>query len=357
MTGERRGLVLTRPLQELISRTVVAEMPLAATVGGAIFIGFGLVDSVRAPSEAGWRMAICVVPAIVLFLLAWVTSRGRLRQDLAPTCYAIAVLVTMLSTLGTVMLGRQPVELVYTLLVFASAGAGVLEWTPFAAIAVAGSFGFGEVLSTLRLGDDEFWHWIMAWAVTICAAGYVLATRRRSIAALAAAQQEIETLAITDPLTGLLNRHGFTLAAGQLLAVARRQAVPVFVLFVDVDGLKRVYDGAGHDAGDRLLQAVGREIRGAFRESDVVARWGGDEFVVLGLGNGSEPAALELRLVERLLANHECPREWIPAVSAGLARQSAVDLKPEESLARLVDTADADMYRRRDSRRRAADAT
>ena len=91
---------------------------------------------------------------------------------------------------------------------------------------------------------------------------------------------------------------------------------------------------------------MGREIRGAFRESDVVARWGGDEFVVVGLGIGSEPSVVESRLIERLRANPDVPEEWIGSLSAGTARQPAT-AGPEDSLARLVDAADADMYRRR----------
>ena len=334
-------------------RAVAAETPLAAALTAIIFLLFGVFDGLQHPDEAAWRVPISVVPALVLGIAAVAAARGWVAEHAMPALHGALAGIAMASTLGTVLLGGRAIELVYTLLIFAAAGSGVMSVRVFIALAVPGAMAYGAVLRHLPLSADDRWHWIAAGVVTLGAASYLLATRRRSIAALAAAQQEIETLAITDPLTGLLNRHGFSLAAGQLLAVARRQAVPVFALFVDVDGLKRVNDTAGHEAGDRLLQAVGREIQSAFRESDVVARWGGDEFVVVGLGAGSEPAAVEMRLVERLLANHECPQPWSPALSAGIARQPAASLKPEESLARLVDAADADMYRRRESRRRA----
>ena len=338
---------------DLVVRTVAAEFSLAAALTAAIFLLFGIFDGLQHPAEAFWRVPISVVPAILLGVASYAAYRGRVAERATPAVVGALAGVAMCSTLGTVVLGGREVELVYTLLVFATAGSAVMSRTIFIVLAVPSAVAYGWVLAQLPLSSDDRWHWTTAGLVTFGAAAYILATRRRSIAALAAAHLEIETLAITDPLTGLLNRHGFSLAAGQLLAVARRQDLAVFALFVDIDGLKRVNDTAGHDAGDHLLHAVGTEIRKAFRESDVVARWGGDEFVVVGLGAGSEPAAVEIRLVERLLANHECPQQWTPALSAGIARQAAASLKPEESLARLVDSADADMYRRREIRRRA----
>lgn len=338
----------------LLTRTIAAEIPLGAGVTAVIFLLFGVFDGLQHPDEAEWRVAISMVPALVLAVAAHATRRGWIADHAMPAFYGFLAGTAMTSTLGTVVLGGRPAELVYTLIIFATAGSGVMSVRVFVWLSVPTVIAYGLVISHLPLLPDERWHWATAGVVAFGAALYMLAARRRSMTALAAAQQEIETLAITDPLTGLLNRHGFSLAAGQLLAVARRQAVPVFALFVDVDGLKGVNDSAGHDAGDRLLHAVGNEIRKVFRESDVVARWGGDEFVVMGLGGGSEPAAVELRLAERLLANQERPQQWTPMLSAGIARQAADTVTPEESLARLVDAADADMYRRREDRRLAA---
>jgi diguanylate cyclase (GGDEF)-like protein len=337
---------------ELVHRTVAAEIPLAAALTAAIFLAFGLVDGLQHPEEAEWRVGIAVAPAIVLAIAAYFTQRGQVPDGWMPALYGALAGIAMASTLGTVVLGGRAVELVYTLLIFATAGSGVMSRRIFGLLTACTALAYGAVVSRLPLTPDERWHWVMAGVVALGAAVYMLAARRRSIAALARAQQEVETQAITDPLTGRLNRHGLAVSASQLLAVARRQATPVFALFVDVDGLKSVNDSAGHEAGDRLLRAVGAEIHAAFRESDVVARWGGDEFVVIGLGNGSEPAAVEIRLVERLLANHECPHQWTPAVSAGVARLAATELGREDCLPRLVDAADGDMYRRRLTRRR-----
>lgn len=85
----------------------------------------------------------------------------------------------------------------------------------------------------------------------------------------------------SDELTGLPTRGGVQQALDHALALAAREGGGVMVMFVDLDGFKAVNDGAGHDAGDAVLQAVAQRLRGALRGSDVLGRVGGDEFVVV----------------------------------------------------------------------------
>jgi diguanylate cyclase (GGDEF)-like protein len=91
----------------------------------------------------------------------------------------------------------------------------------------------------------------------------------------------LEHLARHDALTGLPNRRMFFERLDHALANARRSAMPLAVLFVDLDHFKQLNDSLGHGAGDRVLQAVANLLRSATRESDTVARLGGDEFVIL----------------------------------------------------------------------------
>lgn len=84
-----------------------------------------------------------------------------------------------------------------------------------------------------------------------------------------------------DTLTGLANRHGLTATMGELLDAARARGHRVNVLFVDLDRLKRVNDALGHEAGDEVLRVVGDRLRHVVRAQDVVARFGGDEFVIV----------------------------------------------------------------------------
>ncbi len=88
-------------------------------------------------------------------------------------------------------------------------------------------------------------------------------------------------LSETDELTGLLNMRGFSIAANRLFGQALRYNRPATILMIDSDNLKAVNDNYGHDAGNRLLRQLTRTIQAELRYTDVLARYGGDEFIVL----------------------------------------------------------------------------
>ncbi|EDR13563.1 uncharacterized protein LACBIDRAFT_308624 [Laccaria bicolor S238N-H82] len=94
-------------------------------------------------------------------------------------------------------------------------------------------------------------------------------------------EDRLRLLAATDGLTGLLNRRYFTLRLSQELARAKRYQTPLSLLVIDLDGLKAINDGAGHDAGDRAICGVASTLSRALRVTDVAARYAGDEFVAL----------------------------------------------------------------------------
>lgn len=98
---------------------------------------------------------------------------------------------------------------------------------------------------------------------------------------LAQANRKLQTLAHTDPLTGTSNRRQFHLSAERELARARRQQEPICLLMLDIDHFKRINDQHGHDAGDRVLRELAGTARKMLREPDLLARFGGEEFVAL----------------------------------------------------------------------------
>ena len=93
--------------------------------------------------------------------------------------------------------------------------------------------------------------------------------------------QHAKLLAETDDLTGLFNTRGFAIAANRLFGQAMRYGRPASVLMVDSDNLKQVNDAHGHEAGSRLLRQVANAVQSELRATDVPARYGGDEFIVL----------------------------------------------------------------------------
>ncbi len=100
-------------------------------------------------------------------------------------------------------------------------------------------------------------------------------------AATQARLAELEQLAMVDPLTGVPNRRFLEMTLSTRLADLRRYAVPFVVAFADIDHFKRVNDNYGHNAGDKVLRMVANTLAGNLRGSDTVARFGGEEFVLL----------------------------------------------------------------------------
>lgn len=167
-------------------------------------------------------------------------------------------------------------------------------------------------------------------------------------------ERDLESLALLDDLTGLHNRRGFTLFAEQELARARRYRRAAVLLFADMDGLKRINDVHGHAAGDLALKTVAHALRTIVRESDVVARWAGDEFVALLL-EGSEAEGIDFH--DRLTAALEALSPELPFAVRATVGTSRLGPDDSSTLNEALDRADAALYERKGRSRAAADST
>jgi diguanylate cyclase (GGDEF)-like protein len=116
------------------------------------------------------------------------------------------------------------------------------------------------------------------------------------------ANAELEHQARSDPLTGLLNRRGFEFQMDFAMALARRSGRPLSVLVIDVDHFKRINDQHGHDMGDAVLRTLARTFRTRLRESDVLARMGGEEFLALLPDTTADAAVAIAEQLRELLA-------------------------------------------------------
>lgn len=106
-------------------------------------------------------------------------------------------------------------------------------------------------------------------------------------------QQRIAMLATTDSLTELPNRRGFDILAEQALQEAQRDSSPLCAVLLDLDNFKQINDQHGHLAGDDVLRRFARQLRDTLRQSDILCRWGGEEFILL-LKNSDRQAAYDL---------------------------------------------------------------
>lgn len=133
----------------------------------------------------------------------------------------------------------------------------------------------------------------------------------------------LEALSSTDDLTGLRNRRYLRERLEE--AVAREDSDDVAVVLLDVDHFKAVNDAYSHVVGDEVLAQVAALLRGAFRSTDVLARWGGEEFMVLAPGSGKAAAAAAADRARRLVAGHDwaaCAPGLRVTLSAGVAALS-----------------------------------
>jgi diguanylate cyclase (GGDEF)-like protein len=170
----------------------------------------------------------------------------------------------------------------------------------------------------------------------------------RSNAKENAMQAELLNMAFLDDLTGLYNRRGFLMLAEQQLKMARRTGHGAFLFFLDLDGLKQINDSLGHQAGDFALMEAADFLRVTFRDSDVLARFGGDEFAVLVLEAGDRSEEIIMRrLEENQHAKGGEHRGYRLSLSVGSAR---FDPLHPSSIGELLMRADEAMYERKRKR-------
>ncbi|MEG4857337.1 diguanylate cyclase [Microcoleus sp. K1-B6] len=156
------------------------------------------------------------------------------------------------------------------------------------------------------------------------------------------AEAEVRQLSVTDELTGLYNRRGFFLLADQQLKIARRTQTSYFILFADLDGLKKINDTLGHEMGDRVIVDAAQILKQTFREADIVARLGGDEFALfIPNFSGNSSTNFHARLQENIdRFNQQSERAYI-SISLGV---EFGDLNHEVLLEQLLAKADKLMY-------------
>ncbi len=159
-------------------------------------------------------------------------------------------------------------------------------------------------------------------------------------------EEKLRTLSLTDELTGLYNRRGFFTLIEQVLRSARRQNRGVFMLYADLDNMKQINDSLGHQVGDRVLVDTANLLRATYRESDILARVGGDEFIVIPVGTGGDTIeAVASRLQRSTEAyNAKSNRGYKLSMSWGIAYYD-----PENpcSIDELLAQGDKAMYQRK----------
>jgi diguanylate cyclase (GGDEF)-like protein len=304
------NLFIDGVLQDGVARVAYAATMLA-------LVALGAVLAVR--QQAGARTAsVLVVAGDVVYVVVAVTTTD-------PLLYAPPLMLVFCCFAAAWFLGPRMLTVHMLLVVVACAAALWSSYPDAAALAV-------QVTVSSAVLD----------LVTVA----VFVLRRRVQRLLAHTQ----ALSSTDPLTGLANRRWLVEQAPRMWRQARREGQRVAALVLDLDHFKRLNDAFGHAAGDEVLRTVAVALSATVRPTDVLARTGGEELVVLGLV--CDPAEAR-RLAERLrLAVSTSCTEHQVTVSIGVALVRPTDGDvATDGLWRLVDRADVAMYEAKQSGR------
>ncbi|CAB4856997.1 unannotated protein [freshwater metagenome] len=328
---------------------VQAEVPTALFIVAGLLLVVSVVELVDAGAVEIEAYAGAVIASVLLFLLGLVTRRSRLLRQAASWLFAAAMVLVMAWMLTAFWQSPDLAHPGYIAVILVALGPIVLEWGPF----LVG--GAAMTAATIGTTWANSWGQPIAWTSTCLLAMFVSAVllylRRRSLAAVAAAQDLAEQRAITDSLTGVLNRTGLDAMLPGLTATALRLGQPIVVTFIDIDGLKAANDTYGHEFGDEVIACVAHAIRGAGRQGDLIARWGGDEFLVVGMGIESDPDAITARIELHIRASDIDMNRWPGEISVGSAHGMPSAVTVDELIAR----ADERMYSARRVRREGVD--
>lgn len=166
------------------------------------------------------------------------------------------------------------------------------------------------------------------------------------------AQRKLRELSLTDEMTGLYNRRGFLTLAEQQLKLERHRetARGLALIFADMDGLKRINDTFGHDSGSEALVNLARILKSEIRAADIVARWGGDEFVILTIGSDGETADILVKRIRDAIDqfNADSGRNYRIECSFGVEQ---VTLDGSRTITQMITEADQAMYKDKRSRK------
>lgn len=157
-------------------------------------------------------------------------------------------------------------------------------------------------------------------------------------------QNELKEQAVRDPLTGVYNRRYFNEVVEQELIRSRRYDHPIGFLMIDIDRFKEINDRFGHQTGDRVLQAVADLLVAQVRESDIVVRYGGDEFLVMLIETDGQMDAV-VRRIQAAVAEQNRTNELIPFPVSLAIGAAHWDPKGDQPIEKVLSAADRRMYR------------
>lgn len=332
------------PLRQAVSRETPAEAgvhDIARAFGwlGAIVLLSGMSFVVLEPLGVTGYLGFGA--GLILLSIAQVLSRTKVSTRTASWLWTLsAAALAVATSLNSSMhdFERLGVILVLT----AVFGAVTLTWRSFVlgAAVLAGSFA-GLGYAAMGLTDPA---WLIAAVAAVVASALLLVAHRRSLSILADVDRLENQLGSTDVLTGVLTRQGLITLGPTVRRAAARSKEPMFVMMVYIEDLGSANRSFGMGYGDDLLRAVATAIRTAARDADLLGRWSGNEFALMGMGAEQSVAALTERITKIVAGSPVSlgkPPLRVKIGSAVGTAEGLVETLVEQALAALRDAPEA----------------
>jgi diguanylate cyclase (GGDEF)-like protein len=344
---------ITLPIDTFLAADAFSPHPGRVSVEGCItllLLGFVVVN-LRA---RGRRMAYVVDGTTLCIIFLMLAFASRYVFGLMPVpgepAFAPMSLQTFvcLSILTWLVVNRRAEYGALSVLLGSQIGAKTARYAAPCALLLPFIFAFGRIM-VVRF------HLLSETSSTAAATSLLSVFAFFLVLALSRKTNELEdairNLSIRDELTSLYNRRGFYVLAEQALLLAQRAGEPFFVLFIDVDDLKKTNDTLGHDAGSELLCATAILLQQTFRETDVIGRIGGDEFVVAGRVDSNDAGSNPVYRLEQAVIREAylSVRQFPLSFSLGYVQS---DPNRSENLEQLLQRADMIMYAAKRNKKR-----
>jgi diguanylate cyclase (GGDEF)-like protein len=329
---------------DLMRRNIAREtLPQAFGLLGGLIIIATVVNVILTPSGNAVQYAIQFIVGLAFIASTQILGRRPFRAFTIMWTWAVAGILLAAVLVGEMLVNDNAFAINYVLLLLVVIPPAGMAWRPamvadlvIAAILIGGLATMDA--ATLVRG-------VVSALVAMLAGALLLHLRLSAIDGLAEEQLKANALATTDPLTGVLSRHGLMTLAPRVSATANRVDEEVCVMVFNITNLGQANTEYGLRYGDEVIRAVAEAIEETVREGDMVARWGGDEFLVLGIGGRPDAQSLAQRIQRAVETTGVALGKWPTTVSVG----TAAGYPNETTMEALVEQADRDRHEARGS--------
>jgi diguanylate cyclase (GGDEF)-like protein len=344
-----RGVSL--PIDTFLTADAASPNPGIVSIescGTVLLMGF-VLRNLRARKALLAHLVDAVTLCIILLMLTF-TSRyffgvshvfGATQQDpMSPQTFLSLGILTWL------IVNRRAEYGAFSVLIGSQIGGRTARFAAPCALLLPYAFSLARTLAvrSIRISDSSATA-LTTTVLSVLAFCLVLALGRKTNDL----ENAVRELSLRDDLTCLYNRRGFYVLAEQAFRLTQRSNEPFFVLFLDVDDLKKTNDLLGHEVGSELLRQTATLLENTFRETDVIGRIGGDEFVVAGRVEAYSYADPLQRVQDALLRENAAPDRQFPiSFSVGYVTSDAAG---SDTLDQLLQKADAIMYEAKRARK------